>query len=118
MTTEAKKINRPMVRCPHCGHEQVLVFARLQWSEGWKPGDPAGSVFYECEQCRGEIHEENRPQINALYTRSFAEVAEAFLTAKNDPKALRFFIENWLGEEWQELPPLDDNQQRPIIIRK
>lgn len=95
---------RPLVRCSHCDHPQELMFKQLRWPQSWKPGDSPGEVYYECEQCRGAIREEDRPRLNALYLKSFAEVAEAFLCAKTSPEAMRFFVEQLLDEEWEELP--------------
>ncbi len=108
----------PLVNCPHCGTPQVLVCQQLHWPQGWKPGDSTEGIYYECCECRTPIHESDRPRLNALYLKSFPEVVEAFLTARDDPEKMKFFVENWLGNEWIDLPPLGDDRQRPTVIRK
>lgn len=45
------------VPCPHCGHYQTLDFGRFRW-KNMEHGTPDySSVWMECEECNGEIHE-------------------------------------------------------------
>jgi phage terminase large subunit GpA-like protein len=49
--------------CPHCGHEQTIVFEGIRWAEGVT--DPValtekGTAWYECESCRKPWDEEDR----------------------------------------------------------
>lgn len=63
---------RRLVPCPHCGHFQVL-----RTGDGKEPGGikfaklngrlnslkARDTAYYECEQCRGKITEDQRPEI-------------------------------------------------------
>lgn len=52
---EASTMELYHVPCPHCGHHQPLVFARLRWT--W--GQP-GTAEYQCEDCGAMIGEHHK----------------------------------------------------------
>ena len=41
------------IPCPHCNFYQVLQFKNFRWESGIP-----SSVYYECESCKGKIHDE------------------------------------------------------------
>ncbi|MBX9757222.1 MAG: phage terminase large subunit family protein [Beijerinckiaceae bacterium] len=110
---------RYFVSCPHCAHEQHLVWANVRWPEG-KPEE----ACYHCEDCgAGWTDAERRAAIrwgkwiatapgarivgfhlNELYSpwSTCADVALAFLVAKRSPQTLKTWINTSLGETWEE----------------
>lgn len=113
---------RYFVPCPECGHYQWLRWAQMKWTEG----DPQ-SARYCCEECGSLIEERHKPDmlrrgqwratvegggkvagfhLSSLYSplgwKSWASVVEDFLAAKNDPPALKTFVNTVLGETWEE----------------
>jgi len=124
---------RYYVPCPDCGEKQVLKWDNLQWLEG-KPEE----ARYACEHCGVLIEEHKKTwmlecgewratfpergeivgfHINALYSplglgRSWAQHAKRYLEVKNDPVRLKVFVNQVLGEcyedpderlDWEEL---------------
>lgn len=112
------------VPCPHCGGMQKLVFTQLSWDEG-KPE----SARYICIHCGVAIEERHKVEmfahgewvadqpervnaetigfhLNGLYSPfgwlSWAEVADQFVKAKNNPHKLKVFVNTVLGESWAE----------------
>lgn len=114
------------VPCPHCGEWQVLTFGNLKFPT--KDGLAAArkNAYYQCESCGKKIKDEHKHEmlakgkwigdtqveqprkvgfsINALYSPfvSFGEVAEEFLSSKDDPALLMNFTNSWLGECWKD----------------
>lgn len=110
-----------MVPCPHCDHRQTLRIAQLNWT----PGQPQ-TAAYACEECGTLIEERaktkmlaagawvhERPELrarhasyrlNTLYSpfTPWSEVAKEFEKAEGDPKAAKAFVQQWLGEAWDE----------------
>lgn len=110
------------VPCPACGEFQHLQWARLKWESG-KPE----TAKYECEHCGERFEEYHKTrflprgewrghapsdgktagfQLNGLYSplgwASWSQLAEDFLRAKNDPAALRTFVNTRLAETFSE----------------
>ncbi|NKC33490.1 phage terminase large subunit family protein [Falsiroseomonas selenitidurans] len=109
------------VPCPHCQHEQELVFANLRWPAG-KPA----AAEYHCAECgqaiaetakrdmlrRGRwVHE--RPdmiplnasyRINTLYSpfTPWADLAAEAEKVEADPSKAKVFAQQWLGEAFDE----------------
>ena len=110
--------------CPHCGHRQHLKWRHVNWEP---PGDGKHlkkPAWYECEACRGRIEERQkismlkagqwnpeRPEVrktagfhlNELYSpwKTWTEVVEDFLEAKDHPEKLRVWINTSLGETFE-----------------
>jgi len=123
------------VPCPHCGHEQPLVWDNLRWPKG----QPDQAV-YHCADCGVGIEEHHktamidagrwiasfpeRPvagfHINGLYTPTglgltWAELAAEWLEAAKDPARQKTFINLRLGEvvaDPNEKLEADDIQSR------
>lgn len=113
-----------MVACSHCGKEQRLVWAQVQWT-----GNDPRTARYCCLHCGvlwsdGERLEnvaragrENRwvatkPfngiagfHINELYSPfvRLAEMVDGFLEAKKLPETLQTFVNTSLAETWEQL---------------
>ncbi|RWF52062.1 MAG: phage terminase large subunit family protein [Mesorhizobium sp.] len=106
------------VACPHCQHEQRLVWSGVKWPDG-KPQD----ALYHCEECgAGWSDAERRAAIrwgkwkatrksavvgfhlNEIYSpwSSVADMAVAFIAAKRSPETLKTWINTSLGETWEE----------------
>lgn len=121
---------RYYVPCPHCGHEQILVFDNLIWD---KEKDMFGKTIrhfpetarYICEECSEPIYEKHKYEmnlngrwiaekpeikhhrgywINRLYSpfASWARVIKDFLNAKDDEEKLRTFYNTSLALAWEE----------------
>lgn len=114
--------------CPHCGTMQVLVFGDgtgpgIRWEPRYAPT----RAWYRCEQgC--DIEEGNKPWMDengewrahnpAAFPRhrsfhiwagysqhagaAWLEIAREFLEVRKDPNLLRTFVNQTLGEAWQE----------------
>lgn len=106
------------VPCPHCGHEQPLVWDNLRWPKGQPE-----RALYHCGDCGAGIEEHHktvmlaagrwvatypeRPvagfHINALYTPiglglTWAELAAEWIEAAKDPARQKTFTNLRLGE--------------------
>jgi phage terminase large subunit GpA-like protein len=116
---------RYRVPCPHCGHVQQLRWGNLKWDQS--RAVPAWAE-YECEQCGKGIGENHKPgmlrdgiwipdvpeiitrrgyQITALTAPiglgpSWLSLAQEFLIAKQDPGTLKTFVNQNLGETWED----------------
>jgi phage terminase large subunit GpA-like protein len=109
------------VPCPHCGHEQPLVWAGLQWTPDAK------HCWYVCRECGAVIDEHHKPeiirrgrwvaenpeakargyQINALYYPfgmgpRWLDLVEMWLAAQKDPAKLKTFINERLAETFED----------------
>ncbi|MFM6154372.1 MAG: phage terminase large subunit family protein [Sphaerospermopsis kisseleviana] len=109
---------RYFVKCPHCQHEQVFVWAGVKWDD-----DPK-SAWYECGNCNRPITNGQKLQmvregkwkataeftgiagfhLNELYSpwRTFGDVADDFVKAKDDPQKLKVWVNTSLGETWDD----------------
>ena len=120
---EASDQRHYLVPCPHCSHEQRLVFAHLRW----EPGQPE-TAHYACECCEEHIEEHHKTEmlakgrwqataepadgmtigyhISALYSpvgwMSWERIVRTFLEAKKSPETLRTWINTVLGETWED----------------
>lgn len=111
---------RYFVPCPHCGHEQTLEWANVQWPEG-KPAD----AYYVCVDCGAVIDERDKSEmlalgkwkatatgspgvagfhISELYSPwvRWGEMAVAFLEAKKLPETLQTWVNTALGQTWED----------------
>lgn len=112
-----------VVPCMQCGETAPLRFSQLSWPEG----QPERAV-YVCEavDCGGVMTEADktkmlargtwlheRPEmlgrhasyrLNTLYSpfTPWSEVAKEFEKAQGDPKGAKAFVQQWLGEAWDE----------------
>lgn len=110
------------VPCPHCNEHQPLVWKNLKWEEG-KPE----TARYACQHCGTLIEERYKTNmltqgkwvatakgdgkthsyhLNSLYSplgwKSWADIVREFLSAKDDPAALKTWVNTVLGETWEE----------------
>lgn len=121
---------RYMVACDKCGTRQPINWDRIKWEPG-RP-ETAAFVCAAHDPETGELcehrHEEHRKgsllkggewaptaeakrprmrsyHLSALYSPwyTWAECAFRFLGAKDDPSRLQPFVNNILGEEWEDL---------------
>ena len=115
---------RYMVPCPHCGERQHLKWPNIRWQ---KMGPRVSRAWYVCEECGCEIDEHHKPgmlaggrwiahhadglwrsyHINAIYSPiglglSWAELADEWIEAQDDPAKLMRFINTRLGETWAD----------------
>lgn len=117
------------VPCPHCGHMQILLFgdgtgAGIRWA----PKENPTRAWYQCAECDEEIDEEHKPWMDengewrahnpaafprhrsfhiwAAYSQhpgaAWLEIAREFMEVRKDPNLLRTFVNQVLGEAWQE----------------
>lgn len=106
------------VPCPHCDERQVLLWANVRWPEGM----PERALYY-CPHCGGEWSEGQRAEavsegewrgtapftgiagfhISEIYSPwvTLAEMAKAFILAKDSPTRLQTWINSSLGEVWE-----------------
>lgn len=107
------------VPCPHCDHEQIMVWRNVQWADG----NPK-TARYHCEDCGAEWSEAQRHQavakgqwiatkpfngaagfwFNALYSPwvDLCDTVEEFLSARKDPMRLKTFTNTILAETWED----------------
>ena len=116
---------RFMVPCPHCHERQHLKWANVRWQ---KTGRRCAAAWYVCEHCGAEIEEHHKPamlaagrwlahnpdgglwrsyHINAIYSPvglglSWAELADEWIEAQDDPAKLMRFVNTRLGETWAD----------------
>jgi len=104
------------VPCPHCKEKQKLEWQNVKWDE-------AKDAHMVCIHCGVVIEEKDKIwmirngewiaeeetyktagfHLNELYSvwRSWSEVVESFLNAKEHPDQLRVFVNTSLGQVWQ-----------------
>lgn len=118
------------VPCPRCGEFIELKFAQLKWpgkAEVPERRDRAARAVYRCQCCQGVITDRDKLRmlqagrwqtvrgvsrgaksvaywLSTLYSpfTSFADIAEAFMNAKDDPELLQNFANSWLAEPWED----------------
>ena len=125
------------VPCPHCDHEQELIFENLKWTAG-----DHSSAMYFCTECGTGIEERFKPRmleagrwvatdpesstpykkgyhINSLYSPlgwlSWAQIAEQWEDAQDDVNLMRVFVNTILGETYRdkgEAPPWENLYNR------
>lgn len=114
------------VPCPHCGHEQHLQWSGLKWEARRHPVH-GRRAWYVCQECGAEIEEHHKTEmirrgrwiatnpegrirgyhINCLYYQiglgpRWADLAEMWLEAQNDPAKLKTFVNDRLAETWED----------------
>lgn len=123
-------IKHYFVPCPHCGEFIELLFSQIKWpgkEGGLSYADRAAQAFYCCQECGAVIHDSDKTSmlqggewrpikestkvarsvafwLNTLYSpfTTFAEIAKAFMDAKDDPDKLHNFTNSWLAEPWED----------------
>lgn len=110
------------LKCPHCEHEQHLVWKQVKWGPavGLEPEDAA----YFCEGCGTQWSESERLEavkagrwiaskpfkghasfhINRLCSpwTTIGKIVKKFLESKDHPELLKQFVNTVLGETWEE----------------
>lgn len=112
---------RYFVPCPHCDHMQHLEWGGLHWSQDGR------HAWYTCQECGASIEEHHKGEmirrgewratnpgartrgyhINCLYYQfglgpRWAELAEMWREAQNDPARLKTFVNDRLAEPWED----------------
>lgn len=109
------------VPCPHCEEFQRLIWPQVKWTEFDLPAREAG---YQCKSCGKLITDREKQEmlrrgewrstqpssgiagfhISELYSpwSSWGDMAVAFLEAKSLPETLQQWINESLGETWEE----------------
>ena len=118
------------VPCPHCGEFIELKFSQIRWpddNEKLSAADKAEFAQYICQECGNVINDSDKMEmlqkgkwetvkentkftktvafwINTLYSpfTRFAQIAKAYLIAKDDTEALHNFTNSWLAEPWED----------------
>lgn len=115
---------RFLMPCPHCGELLHFKWPNVRWN---KTGRRVTSAWYVCENNGCVIEEHSKPQmmaagrwvaenpdgqwrsyhINAIYSPiglglSWAELAEEWIEAQDDPAKLMRFVNTRLGETWAD----------------
>lgn len=107
------------VPCPHCGHEQRLVWPRVEWVD-----DDPETAFYRCAKCEQAIPHHLKARmvaggrwiaanpkskiagfhISSLYSPwlRWSELVEQWQRAQGNPERLRSFINTRLAELWDD----------------
>lgn len=107
------------VPCRHCGHEQVLKWASVQWTE-----DRPDTAVYVCEDCGAAWDDADRLRairrgvwraqaefkgvagfrLSGLYSpwTPLADAVRDFLEARKQPATLRVWVNTYLGETWED----------------
>lgn len=112
------------VPCSHCGEYQIMKFGGKDTDYGlkWKKDSP--EVWYLCEHCHEKIEEyqKNDMALKGIWKadaefngiagfflnpflcswHSWRLMKNKFLHSKDDPTKLKTFINQWLGELWEE----------------
>lgn len=113
---EGGTFEKYFVPCPHCGHRQHLVWARLDLA----------TASFACEGCGVLIDERFKPamlaagewratnpdgkypsfHLNALYSpfarSGWRAAADAWRRAQGKPADLQVFVNTWLAELWED----------------
>jgi len=110
------------VPCPACGVMQWLKWSQLKWQN-----NDASTAKYQCESCREQFSEINKPvmlrkgewratapsdgktagfQLSGLYSPlgwlSWSDMVDEFLRAKGDAPMLKSYVNTRLAETWEE----------------
>jgi phage terminase large subunit GpA-like protein len=131
---EASDKRRYYVPCPHCAHEQVLVWDRLEYSE-----EPPYRAEYACVGCGAMIaHHHKREMlakgrwiaevpgpgrepgfhINQLYSPfvGWDDTVSEWLKAKGNPIKEKVFSQQVLGEDYEEKG--DSPEDEKLFVRR
>jgi phage terminase large subunit GpA-like protein len=113
-----------MVACPDCGVRQFFKWGQMKWPAGepekaaylceccgvlsgeadWKTRGYAGAYWEPTAKGEPGVASYHLPSLYApLGWRPWVEMAADFVAAKEDPVALKTFINNELAECWQDL---------------
>ena len=120
------------VKCPHCGEEIEFKWSQIIFDDNAEKQlsneERAQTAKYICQECGCVIKDREKPAmlrggkwrsverkcvgkpksvsfwLNSLYSIfvTWADVAKAFLDAKDDPEQLQNFYNSWLAEPWEE----------------
>lgn len=118
---QASDRRRYYVPCPHCGHRQPLEWSGLHWQAG------ARGAWYMCRECAAVIDEHHKTEmiaagmwvaenpgartrgyhLNCLYYSlglgpRWADLAEMWQAAQQDPARLKTFLNDRLAEPWED----------------
>ena len=107
------------VPCRHCGHEQVLKWASVQWTE-----DRPDTAVYVCEDCGAAWDDADRLRairrgewraqadfkgvagfrLSGLYSpwTPLSDAVRDFIEARKQPATLRVWVNTYLGETWED----------------
>lgn len=107
------------VPCPHCAHEQLLIWSNVQWQD-----DNPKTARYHCMECGAAWTESERHAavargkwvatapfngaagfwFNALYSPwvDLVDTVEEFLACRKDPMRLKTFVNTILAETWED----------------
>ena len=113
-----------MVPCPHCGKFQRLEWANVKWEKKDTVEESAKTAAYACTHCGTLWNDVERWHAISLghweATKPFhghagfslwegyspwvrlEEIVQNFLEAKDDPEALKTFINTSLGQVWED----------------
>ena len=111
-----------LVPCPHCGHQQHLVWERIEYpGKGTNDFQPSEGIYYICEYCENPIAESYKSQMiqfghwqatatsenpnhvgfhcNRLISPwvNWLDIAYDYEASKDDPMQLQVFINSSLG---------------------
>ena len=118
------------VPCPKCGEIQVLKWSQVVFDSDKDPTAAGAEAFYECEECEADLDDNDledmvqrgewiataRPKrkgyvsfwLPGIYStsdeRSLEFLVSKFLTVKDNKADLQQFINEDLGELWEEQP--------------
>lgn len=112
------------VPCPHCGKEQRLKWSQVRWDKDDAGNGLPDTAAYVCEHCGVLWNDVERwhaiGQGHWKATKPFhghagfalwegyspwvklEDIVRAFLDAKDDPEALKTFVNTSLGEVWED----------------
>lgn len=117
---------RYKVPCPHCNTMQVLVFKNLDCDEDADGNKDPSTAYFKCTSCEERIEHHHKEwmvengewvaekefnghagfHIWAAYSYSpkatWSHILQEFFDCKDNPEALRTFINTWLGETWED----------------
>lgn len=107
---------RYFVPCPHCGHQQHLVWERFEYAgKGTPSAEPMSGVYYICENCNAPIEEKYK----ATMIREGVWIATA---TSRDPHHIGFHINRFYSpwKSWQDLcldyeSSRDDHQKLQVF---
>lgn len=123
------------VACDACGTRQPITWSQIKWE-----ANQPETAHFECAACQHPHHEHRKAallaggqwvptakpsragyrsyHLSGLYSPWFkwAEAAQEFLDAKNDPALLQPFVNTVLGEEWDDLA--DEKVDTATLFRK
>jgi phage terminase large subunit GpA-like protein len=121
---QASDQRRFCLPCPECGVSHALEWKNVLWDKS-DSGEPLdGRVYMACPNCGAVIEEFQKPamlaagewisgaefngtagfHISELYSpwRSWREIRDDFLAAKDDKETLKAWVNTSLGETWED----------------